>query len=168
MKRLSCVLVITDEEDLKLQAKRWSDSMGVALHSFSPSQWEKGLEDKDFRDNLVRELHLTSAETDQEFEACEEQENQALEGKVLPFPKAQEGPHTISLANMGLHPDEIVPIQELEAKAITDAISKYSFNITEAAKALGIGRATLYRKIRIYKINLRHMRARKFLAQNAS
>jgi transcriptional regulator of acetoin/glycerol metabolism len=132
----------------------------------SLDQWEKGLQDQKFRDDLIKELHLTFAGIGEESEINNE-EMTAFDGKILPFPKAENGPHTISLAHMGFHPSEIVPMQELEAKAIIDAISKYSFNLTEAAKALGIGRATLYRKIRTYKINLRHMRARKFLAQSA-
>ncbi|MCL5459691.1 hypothetical protein M3M33_13735, partial [Loigolactobacillus coryniformis] len=36
-------------------------------------------------------------------------------------------------------------MDELEAKAIENAIVQYKGNLTEAAKALGIGRATLYR-----------------------
>lgn len=48
------------------------------------------------------------------------------------------------------------PVQtmaELEAKAIESAIVKYRGNLTEAAKALGIGRATLYRKVKHFSID---------------
>ncbi len=44
-------------------------------------------------------------------------------------------------------------INDLEAKAIRDAIHAYNGNLTEAARALGIGRATLYRKVKLYNIN---------------
>ena len=41
----------------------------------------------------------------------------------------------------------------IEANAIEDAIYKCKGNLTEAAKALGIGRATMYRKLKQYKID---------------
>lgn len=44
-------------------------------------------------------------------------------------------------------------IAELEKKAIEAAIKKHNGSLTEAAKELGIGRATLYRKVKEYQIN---------------
>jgi transcriptional regulator of acetoin/glycerol metabolism len=44
-------------------------------------------------------------------------------------------------------------MDDLEAHAIENAISQYKGNLTEAAKALGIGRATLYRKVKQYHID---------------
>ena len=44
-------------------------------------------------------------------------------------------------------------MNELESKAIENAITQYRGNLTEAAKALGIGRATLYRKVKQYQID---------------
>ena len=44
-------------------------------------------------------------------------------------------------------------MNELEAKAIENAIAQFRGNLTEAAKALGIGRATLYRKVKQYQID---------------
>jgi transcriptional regulator of acetoin/glycerol metabolism len=52
-------------------------------------------------------------------------------------------------------------IDELEAKAIENAIAQYKGNLTEAAKALGIGRATLYRKVKQYQIDPSLARKRK-------
>jgi len=50
-------------------------------------------------------------------------------------------------------------INDLEAQAIEKAIHSFRGNLTEAAKALGIGRATLYRKVKLYNID--PMQARK-------
>jgi len=47
---------------------------------------------------------------------------------------------------------KIVPFNELEEKAIRDAIKKCDGNLQLAAKLLNIGRATLYRKIKKYEI----------------
>ena len=48
---------------------------------------------------------------------------------------------------------KVSKINELEAQAIEQAIHAYRGNLTEAAKALGIGRATLYRKVKLYNID---------------
>ena len=49
----------------------------------------------------------------------------------------------------------IVPLKELERRAIIDALSQLGFNATQAAKSLGISKATLYRKIKEYEISRR-------------
>lgn len=55
-------------------------------------------------------------------------------------------------------------MEELEAHAIENAISQYKGNLTEAAKALGIGRATLYRKVKQYQIDPSAARKKKVAA----
>ncbi len=50
-------------------------------------------------------------------------------------------------------PTQVESIDKLEARAIEAAISQFKGNLTEAAKALGIGRATLYRKVKHYQID---------------
>ncbi|MBI1850610.1 MAG: hypothetical protein HYR85_09735 [Planctomycetes bacterium] len=50
---------------------------------------------------------------------------------------------------------DVVPLSELEAAAIRDALRKLGGNVTLAAKRLGIGRTTLYRKGKKYGIRLR-------------
>lgn len=47
---------------------------------------------------------------------------------------------------------EIVSLSEMEKQAITAALHLYDGNIQKAASKLGIGRNTLYRKIRDYGI----------------
>jgi DNA-binding NtrC family response regulator len=48
---------------------------------------------------------------------------------------------------------KVSKMNDLEAQAIEQAIHAYRGNLTEAAKALGIGRATLYRKVKLYNID---------------
>ena len=63
------------------------------------------------------------------------------------------------------HPDgKVQKMEDLEAKAIETAINQYKGNLTEAAKALGIGRATLYRKVKQYHIDPSQARRRKMAA----
>jgi transcriptional regulator of acetoin/glycerol metabolism len=70
--------------------------------------------------------------------------------KIYPFPtssrEAMNAGTTGSKAN-------VVTMNEMESVAITNAIIQYKGNLTEAAKALGIGRATIYRKIKQYNID---------------
>lgn len=49
---------------------------------------------------------------------------------------------------------KILPLDALEENAIRDAIKKCDGNLQLAAKLLNIGRATLYRKIKKYEINV--------------
>jgi DNA-binding NtrC family response regulator len=44
-------------------------------------------------------------------------------------------------------PDEIKPLRELERVAIAQALEACGGNVTQAAKLLGLGRATLYRRL---------------------
>jgi len=48
--------------------------------------------------------------------------------------------------------DEIIPLEQLEKKEIEKAYMKYSGQIERASVALGISRATLYRKLKLYGI----------------
>jgi two-component system response regulator AtoC len=48
--------------------------------------------------------------------------------------------------------DEITPLEELERREIEKAYNKFNGEIERAAVALGISRATLYRKLKIYGI----------------
>ena len=61
-------------------------------------------------------------------------------GNIVPFPSSGGG-------------GKVSKMNDLEAQAIEQAIHAYRGNLTEAAKALGIGRATLYRKVKLYNID---------------
>ena len=63
------------------------------------------------------------------------------EQNIIPFPGMNETQGNVKTIN------------ELESVAIENAIHKFNGNLTEAAKALGIGRATLYRKVKQYSID---------------
>ena len=73
----------------------------------------------------------------------------ATASNVIPFPTA------------GGKLKKVKTINELESVAIENAIHEYRGNLTEAAKALGIGRATLYRKVKQYEIDTALARRKK-------
>jgi len=68
-------------------------------------------------------------------------------GKVIPFPSGGS--------------DAIATMNHMESQAIKNAINVFKGNLTEAAKALGIGRATLYRKVKLYNIDPSKARRRR-------
>jgi len=49
-------------------------------------------------------------------------------------------------------PHGVVPLQELERRAIEHALQQTRGDRTTAAQLLGIGRTTLYRKLKEYRI----------------
>jgi two-component system response regulator HydG len=64
--------------------------------------------------------------------------------QLPPFLLSQESRGAAGLAGL--------PLDELEKQAITDTLAKTKGNREKAAKILGIGERTLYRKIKEYKI----------------
>jgi two-component system, NtrC family, response regulator HydG len=63
-------------------------------------------------------------------------------------------PHDLALRDSGSSSTELetLRIDEWEKRLITEALNRTADNVPEAAKLLGIGRATLYRKIEQYHI----------------
>ena len=51
------------------------------------------------------------------------------------------------------HSNELVPLEELERRAITNALREMGGDKLGAARLLGIGKTTLYRKLRAYATN---------------
>jgi Nif-specific regulatory protein len=61
-------------------------------------------------------------------------------------------PQDLALRDSGSGDLETLNIEEWERRLITEALNRAGDNVPEAAKLLGIGRATLYRKIEQYHI----------------
>ena len=119
----SKVLVVSDDQEVIQKARNFAYSMGVNLEIYSVYQWQEK-ERKNAFDSSVQVL------------SPGENKN------VIPFPGSQ-----------GQEAAKVQTINELESVAIENAIHQYKGNLTEAAKALGIGRATLYRKVKQYNID---------------
>lgn len=131
------MIMVSDNADAINAAKKQWESQDVTFQGFTPSQWREGMESPFFRQQLlagVPALALGSSPVNGESAST----------NVLPFP----GP----VVNYSSD-NKIQKMDELEAHAIENAIVQYKGNLTEAAKALGIGRATLYRKVKQYHID---------------
>lgn len=128
------VMVVGDDREQCEKLKTLSQGMGCTVHVFSPAEWAKGLNDQATRTRLAGNVPALSAGASPLNEGA----------KILQFPQQV------------LASDEdkkVRTINELESIAIENAIHEFGGNLTEAAKALGIGRATLYRKVKQYNID---------------
>lgn len=133
------VYIVSDEQELIEKAKSFFAPMGVVVQGYSTHQWKEGLDNPHFRSQVGGASVSLAAGLN------------PLEGKsnVLQFP------------NMNATENRVSTMNELEGKAIENAIVQYRGNLTEAAKALGIGRATLYRKVKQYNIDPNNARKKR-------
>lgn len=124
----TCFVVVSDDQALVQKAQQFGQMHGVTVQAISPEQWE----------------NLNSRQST-EVPSLVAGSGAAEGGKVLQFPG---GPGLAGDARKG-----VTTINHLESVAIENAIAAFKGNLTEAAKALGIGRATLYRKVKQYNID---------------
>jgi DNA-binding NtrC family response regulator len=139
----SFVYIVSENPEVVDKVKKSTEGQDVSHFTYSGQQWREGLENPFFRSQLVNGVPALSTGTS------------PLTGEtvnnVVTFP--------------GTNPDgKVQKMEDLEAKAIESAINQYKGNLTEAAKALGIGRATLYRKVKQYHIDPSQARRRKLAA----
>lgn len=116
--------MVTDNHEVIENAKKYWEQSDVNFQVYSPNQWQEGLESSFFRQQLSQGLPALAAG------------NQGSSNNLV-----------------SLSGERVQKMEQLEAKAIEEAIQQYKGNLTEAAKALGIGRATLYRKVKLYHID---------------
>ncbi|MGZ3774245.1 MAG: helix-turn-helix domain-containing protein [Pseudobdellovibrionaceae bacterium] len=138
------MIVVSENQEVVDNTKKHFEGHDVTVQAYSPSQWRDGLDNAFFRQQLmagVPSLVIGSSPI-----------NSDASGTVIQFPVA-------SSSSAGVQ-----KMEELEALAIENAIMQYKGNLTEAAKALGIGRATLYRKVKQYHIDPSNARKKKAAA----
>ena len=127
----SVIYVVSDDPMAVQRARNWANENGYSVQAFNSSQWNNGLENHQFRNQLKGgDINLTTG-------------SQSVSGQVLQFPTAHQSQDA----------QKVMTMNEMESMAIENAIHEYNGNLTEAAKALGIGRATLYRKVKQYGID---------------
>ena len=132
----SLFIIVTDDYDMIQKARTWGVDNNVTVQAFSSQQWSEGLANPSFRSQVQTETVLSTGAGTKENTA-----------KIYPFPVQAR------TENAGKGGAGTMTMDELESVAITNAIIQHKGNLTEAAKALGIGRATIYRKIKQYNID---------------
>jgi len=128
------VYVVSDEMNGIEEVKSFCAGHGYTCFGYAPGQWREGMDNPSFRNQMMTGVpSLASGLSPVE------------KSNVLPFP----GTTSSEFSDSG----KVPTMEELESKAIENAILQFRGNLTEAAKALGIGRATLYRKVKQYQID---------------
>jgi DNA-binding NtrC family response regulator len=135
------LILVSDNSETVETAKKYWETHDVEFQVYTPEQWRTSLENPTFRQQLGANLPTLSAGMGSLTPSYNT-------NNVLPFP-------TPSVDS------KVQKMDDIEAKAIENAISQYKGNLTEAAKALGIGRATLYRKVKQYQIDPSQARKKK-------
>lgn len=133
MVRTMCILV-SDDRETGEKLKAYGQHNGLTVHVYTTADWQKGMRDAAFVHQLTGEVPALVTGSKPLDEGA----------KILPFPTGGQ-----RVDSNG----RVQTINELEAQAIESAIHEFNGNLTEAAKALGIGRATLYRKVKQYNID---------------
>jgi len=123
----STVIVVSEDPSFVQKTQQFGQMHGVQVQVMTAEQWEAMQSHSHDVPSLVS--------------------GSGAEGgaKVLPFPG--------SFGGMPQQKNSVATINQLESVAIENAIQAFKGNLTEAAKALGIGRATLYRKVKQYNID---------------
>lgn len=122
--------LVCDDFVQSQKVRQFGQDNGVEVKVYSTQQWNNTFRDLQTACTLRTDGVVLSSGS------------QAVNGggKVLNFPGNG-------------HNKKVASMNEIESQAIQNAISEYKGNLTEAAKALGIGRATLYRKVKQYNID---------------
>lgn len=124
----SSVVVVSDDQSVIAKAQQFCGQNGLTVQVMTPEQWDSMNTPKTEVPSLVGGVGSEGG------------------AKVLQFPGNFNN-------NNGTEKRGVATINQLESVAIENAIVAFKGNLTEAAKALGIGRATLYRKVKQYNID---------------
>lgn len=142
----SFVYIVSENPEVVEKIKKSCDGQDVGFYCYSGTQWKEGMENPFFRSQLVNGIPSLSVGTQTVQPTGLNQPNNVVN---FPFQTTTE---------------KVQKMEDLEAKAIEAAIYQYKGNLTEAARALGIGRATLYRKVKQFHIDPSQARRRKLVA----
>ena len=140
----SFVYIVSENPEVIEKLKKSHEAEDVSFYTYSGHQWREGLDNPFFRSQLVNGVPALSTGLNPLTAESSHM------GNVVSFPNSSE--------------NKVQKMDDLEAKAIESAIIQFKGNLTEAAKALGIGRATLYRKVKQYHIDPSQARRRKIAA----
>ena len=128
------MILVSDDQGVVESCKTFANHQGIEVQVFSTMEWQSRTSDSSSVHQTGEVPALASGSGPVESGA-----------KILPFPG--------SAPDQAQNAGRVQTINELESKAIESAIFEFNGNLTEAAKALGIGRATLYRKVKQYNID---------------
>jgi len=111
---------------------------------------------RDLRNTIERIVVLATADTIS-ADLLPEHIRECLESAEPPRLAVEEALETVHTAlrppaQPAQEPQDVLPLEEVERKAILEAVRKYPGNVSRAARKLGLSRATMYRKLARYGI----------------
>jgi len=142
----SFVYIVSENPEVMEKVKKSAEGHDVSYFTYSGPQWREGMDNPFFRSQLINGVPSLAVGSN----TTPEQATHNSTNNVVNFP--------------GVPAEKVQKMEDMEAKAIEAAIYQYKGNLTEAAKALGIGRATLYRKVKQFHIDPSQARRRKLVA----
>lgn len=152
----STVILISQDPGLIENTKQWAENHSVRIQVFSPNEWE-GQKTQQNKSSFYDSNVPRNSDCFQEKSQTSSLGSDESKDKVIPnisFQYAHQTLDSNSESSKKGHMKRVKTMGELENIAIQEAIREFQGNLTEASKALGIGRATLYRKVKQYNIDL--------------
>ena len=164
----STVILISKDPGLIENTKQWAEGKSLKIQVYSPHEWEGLNPSTQSMPSFKTEVAYTEniQPREQNIQSKQRTESHLDSQNILPFPQNRlsspsiitDSPEAPSFQKTSSPEKKVKTMDEIENKAIQEAIHEFNGNLTEAAKALGIGRATLYRKVKQYRIDLRTTR----------
>lgn len=155
---LNKVFLITDSVELIQKLRTFSESLigqDVDLQVFSKVAWTENLESPFLRARLMdKPMLLPGVKLS---ENSDELSSVSLLGQNI---NESNLDNVVSFPSTGQLSGQVVSMDQLEKAAIIQSIESCRGNLSLAAKSLGLGRATLYRKLKTYNIEPRQLKAR--------
>lgn len=131
--------------------------MGVKMHARECKKSRLIIETEDqdmiekvrvfaYQNNLNVEMQFFTEKDNSEEVGREVERNSIPMGRIIPFKRRE------------MASESVKTMREVEKEQIKKAIVQCRGNLTEAAKVLGLGRATLYRKVKSLEIDVLELR----------
>ena len=153
------LILVSEESELidKLKSLLSSPEWGglVDFDVFSNKAWIENLESPFLRSGLMgKPMNLPGSLSSVESEESGVHiHNQKI--------SADNMSNVVSFPRTGQLTGQLVKMEQIEKAAILQAIESCRGNISLVAKALGLGRATLYRKLKFYEIDMGKVKSKR-------
>ena len=156
------IFLVTESLELIHKVKTFVEASGLSLdvdfHIFSKSSWLENLENPFLRSRLMdKPMLLPGGNAPLKPDYEQTQSSISIQGVEL---DSSDLSNVVDFPKTGRVSGQVVTLDQLEKAAIIQAIESCRGNLSWAAKSLGMGRATLYRKIKAYTIDVTQLKGK--------
>lgn len=135
-------------QKIKELTKQLDPQIEVDYQSFSTQSWTENLESPFLRSRMMGKAMNLPGQTDEIISINGHGIQSSQAGNVVKFPRT------------GQVSGQLASMEQIEKAAFLQAIEGCRGNLSLAAKTLGVGRATLYRKLKYYAIDHKDLKGR--------